>query len=461
MHFSPHPEPSPVCYCRQVYKGILPLRRANNFTASLSRLCNNSAHCRLRGTPPGAFRHGGRVSDPTQIEGMLNNLVYNLFAQSGQDDRRGAGPKEIGNLVVFDHPESVDKIAKAPALFRKNFSLISALGFSRFNTNDDEWATRRAITQDRYLAAAKPAHNQSVHDIFAACLAGCETSLAGIQQGLFAGAMTIFYRAFGLAAEVRPTAALLDRVRVVLRRLQYYSWVTPTNAERNSAIGDARAVVADFGAQIMADRQAAAEMDRFSEQASEIEGFSPIEEFVMNLFAGIETTVTTVLWVLDRLGANQKVQERIHDEISGDRPQTPFTDCFINETMRYFPPIPFLTREVSTSTDLDGTALRAGQLVMLSVVGVHQHPEFWENPRTFDASRKEFIDNSFDRRAFIPFLTGPRMCGGARLGRLEVEQAVRAVVRQFAFARADDIIRFDYALALRPASGMSVTVSRR
>jgi len=401
------------------------------------------------------------VNNPTQIEGMLNNLAYKLFAQSGQDDRRATGPKEIGNLVVFDHPESVDKIVKGTALFRKNFSLISALGFSRFNTNDEEWATRRAITQDRYLAAAKPAHEQSVSDIFSASLADCETSLAGIHQALFAGAMTIFYQAFGLVAEAPLTATLLDRAREVLRRLQYYSWVTPTSAERDSAIQDARAVIADFGSQLMADSRAAAEMHRFSEKAAGIDSFSPIEEFVMNLFAGVETTVTTVQWVIDRLGANQQAQERIHDEISSDRPQAPFTDCFINETMRYFPPIPFLTREVSTDTVLDGTTLRAGQLVMLSVVGVHQHPDFWENPRTFDASRKEFIDNSFDRRAFIPFLTGPRMCGGARLGRLEVEQAVRAVVWQFAFARTDDVIRFDYALALRPANGMSVTVSRR
>ncbi|TPI41070.1 cytochrome P450 [Mesorhizobium sp. B3-1-9] len=401
------------------------------------------------------------MSDPAQIEGMLNSLVYNLFARSGQDDGRATGAKEIGNLVVFDHPESVDEIVKSPALFRKNFSLISALGFSRFNTNDEEWATRRAITQDRYLAAAKPAHGQSVSDIFSGDLADCETSLAGIHQALFTGAMTIFYQAFGLVAEARPTTVLFDRVRETLRRLQYYSWVTPTNAERDSAIQDARAVIADFGSQLMADPRAAAEMDRFSERAAGIDGFSPIEEFVMNLFAGVETTLTTVQWVIDRLGANQQVQERIYSEITGGKAQTPFTDCFINETMRYFPPIPFLTREVSTDAVLDGTSLRAGQLIMLSVVGVHQHPEFWENPRTFDASRKEFINNSFDRRAFIPFLTGPRMCGGARLGRLEVEQAVRAVVRQFAFTRADDVIRFDYALALRPASGMSVQVSRR
>ncbi len=398
------------------------------------------------------------VDNPAQIEGVLNNLVYALFAQSGQ---QGGTAKEIGNLVVFDHPEAVDTIVKAPAVFRKNFSLISALGFSRFNTNDEDWAARRAITQDRYLAAAKPAQEQGVSDVFANGLAGCEPSLAGIQQALFAAAMSIFYRAFGMVPEIAPTAALLDRVRDVLRRLQYYSWVTPTTAERNGAIHDARAVIADFGAQLMADPRSAAEMNRFSERAGDLDGFSPIEEFVMNLFAGVETTVTTLQWVIDRLGANQQVQERIHAEMVSDSALTPFTDCIINETMRYFPPIPFLTREVADDTVVDGRQLRAGQLIMLSIVGVHQHPAFWHNPRTFDASRKEFIEDSFDRRAFIPFLTGPRMCGGARLGRLEVTEAVRALVRQFAFTRADDVIRFDYALALRPASGLSVGVSRR
>jgi cytochrome P450 len=71
------------------------------------------------------------------------------------------------------------------------------------------------------------------------------------------------------------------------------------------------------------------------------------------------------------------------------------------------------------------------------------------------------MEDSFDRRAFIPFLTGPRMCGGARLGKMEVKEAVRNLVRRFVFRRDDNVIRFDYALALRPAGGSSVVVSRR
>lgn len=400
------------------------------------------------------------MDNQAQIESVLNNLAYALFAQSGQMETNGKA-SSLGNLIVFDNPEAVDTIVKAPELFRKNFSLISALGFSRFNTNGEDWSVRRAITQDTYLVAARPAQQQPMAELYAASLSGSDATLPSIQQALFAASMTIFYRAFGLVPDMAATLLLLDRVRDVLRRLQYYSWVSPTSAERANVIQDARAVVADFTSLLMADPRAAAEMDRFRNLASDLEDFSPVEEFVMNFFAGVETTVTTALWVIDRLGANQQVQERIHTEVLSGEAQTPYTDCMINETMRYFPPIPFLTREVGADTVLDGHNLYAGQLIMVSIVGVHQNPAFWSNPRVFDASRKEFLENSFDRRAFIPFLTGPRMCGGARLGRLEVREAVLAIVRQFAFSRADDVIRFDYALALRPAQGASVSVSRR
>ncbi|WP_322419101.1 cytochrome P450 [Mesorhizobium huakuii] len=400
------------------------------------------------------------MDNQAQIESVLNNLVYALFAQSGQIETNGKAGN-LGNLIVFDNPEAVDTIVKAPELFRKNFSLISALGFSRFNTNGEDWSIRRAITQDTYLAAARPAQQQPMAELYATALAESDATLPSIQQALFAVSMTIFYRAFGLVPDMAATLLLLDRVRDVLRRLQYYSWVSPTSAERANVIQGARAVVADFTSLLMSDPRAVAEMDRFRNLASDLEDFSPVEEFVMNFFAGVETTVTTALWVIDRLGANQQVQERIHAEVLSGLAQTPYTDCMINETMRYFPPIPFLTREVGADTVLDGQKLYAGQLIMVSIVGVHQNPAYWSNPRVFDASRKEFLENSFDRRAFIPFLTGPRMCGGARLGRLEVREAVLAIVRQFAFGRADDVIRFDYALALRPAQGASVSVSRR
>ncbi|ESW71608.1 hypothetical protein X773_28005 [Mesorhizobium sp. LSJC285A00] len=159
------------------------------------------------------------MDDRIQIESVLNNLVYALFAHGGQAETSGR-PSDFGNMVVFDNPEAVDTIVKAPELFRKNFSLISALGFSRFNTNDQDWSVRRTITQDVYLAAAKPAQQHPVAEIFATCLSSSDATLPAIQQALFAASMTIFYRAFGLVPDMAATLLLLDRVRDVLRRLQ-------------------------------------------------------------------------------------------------------------------------------------------------------------------------------------------------------------------------------------------------
>jgi cytochrome P450 len=392
------------------------------------------------------------------VENVLNGVVYGLYDKSNAQTRRTG---HLSKLPLFDHPYEVDRIVKDHTLFRKNFSFISALGHSRFNSDGDEWATRRDITQPNYLTAAKPSKREGIHVTYNRHLADCDASFASIQRALFEASLTIFYGAFNMTPNIAPTVAILDRVRGVLRRLQYHSWVAPTIAERNDAIHDARDIIHEFSAQLLADPRCAAEMKRFAEAAPDIAGFSPVEEFVMNLFAGVETTVATASWVIDRLAVNEEVQSRIFSEIAADVADTPLTDCFISETMRYFPPIPFLIRETTAETTVGEHALAAGQLLLLSIVGVHHHSGFWEDPETFDSRRKEFMEDSFDRKAFIPFLTGPRMCGGARLGKMEVKEAVRNLVRRFVFRRDDNAIRFDYALALRPAKGSPVLVSRR
>ena len=402
------------------------------------------------------------MSFQSRIDTVLNDVVYALFARCGPQAAASTGGAvgSLGRIPVFDHPADVDQIVKAPGVFRKNFSFISTLGDSRFSANDEEWVVRRDITQGNYLDAARPARQSEIAETYSEAIAHCDASLPGIQAALFVASMKIFYRAFGLSADVAPTVLLLDRARSVLRRLQYHSWVAPSAEERDSSRQEAQAIIRDFRGHLMADSRSAAIMERFAEAGQPIEGFSPIEEFVINLFAGVETTVATSLWVVDRLAANDEVQRRIFLEVDAGG-ETPYTDCFINETMRYFPPIPFLIREAAVDTRVGERNLPVRQLLLLSIVGVHHHPEFWQDPETFDSRRPEFMEDRFDRRAFIPFLAGPRMCGGARLGRMEVKEAVRGLVRQCVYERADSIIRFDYGLALRPASGSSVDVGRR
>src|SRR5205085_12075965 len=131
-----------------------------------------------------------------------------------------------------------------------------------------------------------------------------------------------------------------------------------------------------------------------------------------------------------------------------------------NETMRFFPAVPFVIREVASDVTLGGIELRANALVLLSIVGVHHHRDYWNEPEVLDTSRPEFLKNTYDRRAFIPFLTGPRMCGGARLAKMELSEGLKAFVRLFSVERRSGEFAFDYGLAMRPDSWESLAMSR-
>jgi len=86
----------------------------------------------------------------------------------------------------------------------------------------------------------------------------------------------------------------------------------------------------------------------------------------------------------------------------------------ISETLRKYPPAPFLTREATETVTLAGGAtVDAGVRVMVSLLGLHQDPEFFPNPEKFDPDR--FSPENKEKivpYSYLPFGEGPRICIG-------------------------------------------------
>lgn len=398
-----------------------------------------------------------------EMQRTLNEVIFALFQYAGAMGRSGSsvpGESKLGGVLVIHDPVKIINLTKRPHQFKKHFSQISALGRNRFITDGKEWEIRRDITQGAYNSASKSTHRAGIHDCFQTAFEQCEANFEGIQDALLVASMRVFFDAFNIDLPIEKTADLMDRMRLILVRLQYHQWIRPNDSEEARGVHDARELIAEFSQHLNESESGRALIQKFEEKAEGIVGFSAAEEFLSNLFAGLETTVATSSWVLDRLAMNAQVQERVYDEIVAGG-QTPYTDCMINETMRYLPTIPFVDRQVAEDVSLDGNEYRKGQVFLMSIISAHHHPQYWKDPHIFDSSRSEFMDDTYDRRAFIPFLTGPRMCGGARMARAEVYEAVRAAVKLFQFTRHDDIVRFDYGLALKPQKSTKISVTRR
>lgn len=390
----------------------------------------------------------------SEVDDTLNRFVYSLYARA-----RAPAATYSAQTVISDASQ-IDMILRAPDRFQKNFSLIAALGKSRFSTNGLEWQSRRDLTQGTYARAGAPGNRTVIAEAYADALADCDCDPPqAIQRALLAASTKVFLLAFARTAATDSLLTFFDRARRVIKRLQYHSWLANRPKELSYLRDEVELLIDDFGQEMSRSPQLLELLKGLQRSGAQIEEFGALDEFLMNFFAGIETTAATLSFAIDRLGVDARVQQRLLDEV--DANECPYIECFLNETLRYFPAIPFVVREVASDTAIDGVQFRSGQLLTLSVVGIHHDPRHWKEPEIFDCSRTEFLTGSYDRRAFIPFLAGPRMCGGARLARMELTEGLRALIRRFTVARDGDEIKFDYGLALRPNSWDRVRIARR
>ncbi|XP_039314247.1 cytochrome P450 4C1-like [Solenopsis invicta] len=184
------------------------------------------------------------------------------------------------------------------------------------------------------------------------------------------------------------------------------------------------------------------------------------------MFEGHDTTAVAINWALFLLGNNLEHQEKVHDELEevfGDS-ETPasvkelsqlkYLDRVIKETLRIFPSVPVISRELVEDVKLDKNILPKNHTVVLPTLLIHRNPEVWPDPLKFDPDR--FLpENSKHRNpyAYVPFSAGPRNCVGQKFALLEEKTVLTAILRKWRVksVKTLDTIQFGNALILRPS----------
>ncbi|XP_070849116.1 cytochrome P450 17A2 [Chaetodon trifascialis] len=166
--------------------------------------------------------------------------------------------------------------------------------------------------------------------------------------------------------------------------------------------------------------------------------------------AGVETTSTTLLWILAYLLHHPEVQERVQKELDehvgserpvcvSDRGRLPYLDCVINEGMRIRPVSPVLIPHTAkTDSSIGGHAIGRGTRVLVNMWSIHHDPQHWDKPDLFIPDR--FLDDRGQRvtpSCFLPFGAGPRVCVGESLARLELFLFLSSLLQRMSFRLPD------------------------
>ncbi len=165
------------------------------------------------------------------------------------------------------------------------------------------------------------------------------------------------------------------------------------------------------------------------------------DEALIFLLAGHETTSTALTFTLQLLARHADEQAKVQDELdvvldgrtptAQDLPQLQLTTMAIKEAMRLYPPAYALGRRAERDTEIGGYAIPAGANVLVSQYATHRHPDFWEDPETFDPTR--FTPEHEDARhphAYFPFGAGPRACFGSQFALLEATIATAILLQR-------------------------------
>lgn len=162
------------------------------------------------------------------------------------------------------------------------------------------------------------------------------------------------------------------------------------------------------------------------------------DELVTLLFAGHETTATSLAWAFDLLLHDPRALGRLRAEPDGE-----YLDATITETLRVRPVVAIVDRHVSQATRIGGHTIPAGTTVCPNIYLTQRREDLYEDPAAFRPER--FVGQTPPGFEWFPFGGGIRRCLGASFATFEMRIVIPEVLR---------------AVELRPASRRPARIHR-
>jgi cytochrome P450 PksS len=152
------------------------------------------------------------------------------------------------------------------------------------------------------------------------------------------------------------------------------------------------------------------------EDAGRLSAAEVVNQCTMILVAGHVTTI-------DQL--SNGVYELLRHEGEWDRlVQHPeLVKPAVEEMIRFDPSVTLIMRVATADLTIGAKDIKAGQLVLLALASANRDPAVFDNPDRFDIARMP--------NKHIGFGVGPHQCLGMSLARMELESALRALLKRF------------------------------
>jgi cytochrome P450 len=216
-------------------------------------------------------------------------------------------------------------------------------------------------------------------------------------------------------------------------------------------------------------------LDAEDEEGNTLSDVQIRDEVMTLLFAGHDTTTSTVSFMFYELARHPAIVRRLlreQDELCAEgRPsasqllsgELPELEMVLDETLRKYPPAWIGPRRAVQAFEFQGRTVPERAFVNYCSWASHHLPDVFEAPEEFRPER--FTPEAraeLPKGAYVPFGGGSRTCIGMRFGQLEVRTIASLILGRCTFELADG-----FALTIRqmptisPKEGLPMRVHER
>lgn len=174
------------------------------------------------------------------------------------------------------------------------------------------------------------------------------------------------------------------------------------------------------------------------------------DEVMTLLFAGHDTTTSTVAFLFWELARNPEVLDDPGIDVA----------MILDETLRKYPPAYTGPRRSIEPFEFAGHAIPGGVHVHYCSWASHHLPDVFPDPERFDPRRfTPEAKAALPKGAYVPFGGGSRTCLGMRFGQAEITLIARAVLERFRLEPVPGYrLEIKHAPTISPARGLPMTV---
>ncbi|KDP41353.1 hypothetical protein JCGZ_15760 [Jatropha curcas] len=196
-----------------------------------------------------------------------------------------------------------------------------------------------------------------------------------------------------------------------------------------------------------------------------------IDECKTFYLAGHETTVSSLTWTILLLAIHPIWQDKAREEvIKLFGKQNPGSDgiarlkimsMIVNESLRLYPPVFNITREVQREVRLGNVIIPEKMAVCLPILAVQHNSKVWgEDVNLFKPER--FADGvakatKNNIAAFLPFGSGARSCVGSNFATAEIKIALSMILQNYRFTLSPTYVHAPiHVLTICPQYGLQI-----